>query len=212
MTGLPASCWRVIGVQGGDQSCERLIEVLHCRNCPIYAAAARELLNRESPEDEGAERPVAALRANSGQTALVFRLGQQWLGLPPGLVAEVAGNPPVRRLAHRTDGRIEGVVNVRGELRLCVSLVELLGLGRRETGGDRARLVLVEDESGPLAFRCDEVRGLLPYADEATEPPPDTLRPPLDSCVRAMMPSAFGHVALLDAAAVTRLLRSALFE
>lgn len=212
MTGLPASCWRVIGVQGGDQSCERLIEVLHCRNCPIYANAARQLLDRESPVDESTERPVDQLSASNTHTALVFRLGQQWLGLPPSLVAEVAGNPPVRRIAHRTDGRIEGVVNVRGELRLCVSLVELLGLGRRDAGSDTARLVLVEDESGPLAFRCDEVRGLLPYSDDDTEPPPDTLRAPLDSCVRAMMPSASGHVALLDAFAVTRLLRSALFE
>lgn len=212
MTGLPANCWRVIGVQGGDQSCERLIEVLHCRNCPIYAIAARQLLDRESPVDEGGERPTDLLRTASSHTALVFRLGEQWLGLPPVLVAEVAGNPPVRRLAHRTDGRIEGVVNVRGELRLCVSLVELLGLGRRDAGGEQARLVLVEHESGPLAFRCDEVRGLLPYTDDATEPPPDTLRAPLDGCVRAMLPSAFGHVALLDADAVTRLLRTALFE
>ena len=211
MTGLPARCWRVIGVQGGDQSCERLIEVLHCRNCPIYAQAARQLLDRESPVEEGPERHAGLHRASS-HTALVFRLGSQWLGLPPGMVAEVAGNPPVRRLAHRTDGRIEGMVNVRGELRLCVSLVELLGLGRRDPGGATARLVLVEDESGPLAFRCDEVRGLLPYTDDATEPPPDTLRAPLDACVRAMMPSAAGHVALLDAEAVTRLLRSALFE
>ncbi|MFY2764168.1 chemotaxis protein CheW [Arenimonas sp. MALMAid1274] len=212
MTGLPANCWRVIGVQGGDQSCERLLEVLHCRNCPIYAAAARQLLDRESPLEDSDEIPSDTRRATSTRTALVFRLGQQWLGLPPGLVAEVAANPPVRRLAHRTDGRIEGVVNVRGELRLCVSLVELLGLGRRDPGGATARLVLVEDESGPLAFRCDEVRGLLPYSDDAVEPPPDTLRAPLDACVRAMMPTASGHVALLDADAVTRLLRSAVFE
>lgn len=212
MTGLPANCWRVIGVQGGDQSCERLMEVLHCRNCPIYAAAARQLLDRESPVDESAESHVDAVRAASSHTALVFRLGQQWLGLPPGLVAEVAGNPPVRRLAHRTNGRIEGVVNVRGELRLCVSLVELLGLGRRDAGSATARLVLVEDERGPLAFRCDEVRGLLPYTEDAIEPPPDTLRAPLDACVIALMPTAWGRVALLDAGAVTRLLRTAVFE
>ena len=212
MTGLPASCWRVIGVQGGDQSCERLLEVLHCRNCPIYANAARQLLDREAPVDEGDDHQLDPARSGTSRTALVFRLGQQWLGLPPGMVAEVAGNPPVRRLAHRTEGRIEGVVNVRGELRLCLSLVELLGLGRRDAGGGTARLVLVEDDSGPLAFRCDEVRGLLPYTDDATEPPPDTLRPPLDTCVRTMLPSASGHVALLDADAVSRLLRSALFE
>lgn len=212
MSVLPESCWRVIGVQGGDHSCERLAEVLHCRNCPVYANAARALFDRESAVDPAGDGALEARRAGLSRTALVFRLGTQWLGLPPGLVAEVAGNPPVRRLAHRTAGRVEGVVNVRGELRLCVSLVELLGLGRREAGSATARLVLVEDESGPLAFRCDEVRGLMPYTDDSIEPPPDTLRAPLDTCVSALMPTAWGHVALLDGDAVTRVLRKAVFE
>ncbi len=212
MTALPDRCWRFIGVQGGDHSCERLLEVLHCRNCPIYADAARALFDRESPPDAASDGANELRHAGSMRTALVFRLGTQWLGLPPGMVAEVAANPPVRRLAHRTEGRIEGVVNVRGELRLCVSLIELLGLGRRDAGSATARLVLVEDESGPLAFRCDEVRGLLPYSDADIEPAPDTLRAPLDSCVSALMPTSSGHVALLDAGAVTRLLRTAVFE
>ncbi len=210
MSGLPEHCWRKIGVQGGDHSCERLIEVLHCRNCPVYAAAARRLLDRESPleVDDGLQD---LRRGASASTALVFRLGQQWLGLPPALVAEVAANPPVRRLAHRTDGRIEGVVNVRGELRLCVSLVELLGLGRRGNAPPSARLVLVEDDSGPLAFRCDEMRGLLPYTEDGIEAPPDTLPAPLDACVKALLPFGAGHIALLDGDAVSRLLRKAVF-
>lgn len=212
MNALPDRCWRQIGVQGGDHSCERLVEVLHCRNCPVYADAARALFERESPVDSSGDTAFDLRHAGAMHTALVFRLGTQWLGLPPKLVAEVAANPPVRRLAHRTSGRIEGVVNVRGELRLCVSLIELLGLGRRDAGSATARLVLVEDESGPLAFRCDEVRGLLPYADGDIEPAPDTLRAPLDSCVSGLMPSSSGHVALLDAEAVTRLLRMAVFE
>lgn len=212
MSALPERCWRQIGVQGGDHSCDRLADVLHCRNCPVYAEAARALFERESPLDTTDDGDLLARHDGISRTALVFRLGTQWLGLPPGMVAEVAGNPPVRRLAHRTAGRIEGVVNVRGDLRLCVSLIELLGLGRRDAGSATARLVLVEDDSGPLAFRCDEVRGLLPYTEHSIEPPPDTLRAPLDSCVSALMPTAWGRVALLDAVAVTRLLRTAVFE
>ncbi len=211
MSALPEHCWRKIGVQGGDHSCERLIEALHCRNCSIYAAAARRLLDRESPLEVDADGLRNVRRSLNSSTALVFRLGQQWLGLPPALVAEVAANPPVRRLAHRTDGRIEGVVNVRGELRLCVSLIELLGLGRRGNPPPSARLVLVEDESGPLAFRCDEVRGLLPYTEDSIEAAPDTLPAPMDDCVKALLPSNAGHVALLDGEAVTRLLRKAVF-
>lgn len=212
MTAELDHCWRRIGVQGGDHSCERLVETLHCRNCPVFAAAARTLFEREAPIEPTSDWLRDLRRPGSTRTALVFRLGNQWLGLPPAMVAEVAANPPVRRLAHRTEGRIEGVVNVRGELRLCVSLVELLGLGRRGLAESGARLMLVEDEGGVLAFRCDEVRGLVPYTEDAVQPPPDTLPSPLDVCVDALLPFAAGHAALLNAAAVARLLRKAVFE
>ncbi len=205
-------CWRRIGVQGGDHSCERLVEHLHCRNCPVYSNAARRLLDREAPAEANSDWLRDLRRGGRTRMSLVFRLGGQWLGLPPTVVAEVAANPPLRRLAHRTDGHIEGVVNVRGELRLSVSLIELLGLGRRSLADGQTRLVLVEAEGGLLAFRCDEMRGLTPYHEDAVQPPPDTLPQPLDSCVEALLPTDAGHVALLNATAVTRLMRKVAFE
>jgi chemotaxis-related protein WspD len=205
-------CWRRIGVQGGDHSCPRLVETLHCRNCPVFAAAARTLLQRESTvEPAGAWRDPDLRREDQAST-LVFRLGAQWLGLPPALVVEVAPNPAVRRLAHRTGGRIEGLVNVRGELRLCVSLVELLGLGVRGAGDARARLVLVDDDGQVLAFRCDEMHGLTSYRLDEAQAPPDTLPPALRSCIGGLLPLQQHHVALLDGPALTRLLRQAVFE
>ena len=38
-------CWNRIGV-GGDQTCEKLAEYIHCRNCPVYASAAQRNLQR----------------------------------------------------------------------------------------------------------------------------------------------------------------------
>lgn len=205
-------CWRRIGVQGGDHSCPRLAEALHCRNCPVFAAAARTLLQRESAADATPEWRDPDLRRQGRASALVFRLGTQWLGLPPGMVVEVAPNPAVRRLAHRTAGRIEGLVNVRGELRLCVSLVELLGLGARASGDARARLVLVQDDDQVLAFRCDEMHGIARYATGEVEAPPDTLAPALRGCIGGMLSLQDRHVALLDGEALTKLLRQAVFE
>lgn len=205
-------CWRRIGVVGGDHSCERLAEALHCRNCPVFAAAARTLLQRESPVEPSPEWNAPDSRLQGRASALVFRLGAQWLGLPPALIVEVAPNRDVRRLAHRTAGRIEGLVNVRGELRLCVSLVELLGLGTRAAGDARARLVLVQDDDQVLAFRCDEMLGLSSYPSADAQPPPDTLPAALRSVVAGMLPLDQHHVALLDGAALTRLLRQAVFE
>jgi len=205
-------CWRRIGVYGGDQSCPMLIESLHCRNCPIFSDAARTLFDRESDVDATDQWQRDDATQDSHAAALVFRLGHQWLGLPPALVAEVAARQPIRRLAHRTTGKLEGVVNVRGELHLCVALGELLGLGARSEASGTARMVLVSDsDSEILAFRCEEVAGLQHYPKNSLEPAPDTLPEPLRGCVTGLFPRDAGHVAMLDGKAVLELLEQALF-
>ncbi len=206
-------CWRRIGVYGGDQSCPMLVESLHCRNCQVFSDAARTLFDRASEPEPAGEWQRTAAGQDSVTPALVFRLGQQWLGLPPLLVAEVAARQPIRRLAHRTTGRLEGIVNVRGELHLCVALGELLGLGARGEANATARMVLVRDsDTKVLAFRCEEVLGLQHFAKGSIEPPPDTLPEPLRECVEGLFPVKDGqHLAMLKGDAVVDLLEQALF-
>src|SRR3981081_1849213 len=43
-------CWNRIGVHG-DRSCAELQRHIHCRNCPVFAAAARALLDVPAPAD-----------------------------------------------------------------------------------------------------------------------------------------------------------------
>ncbi|WZB76062.1 hypothetical protein WJ972_09265 [Achromobacter insuavis] len=42
-------CWNRIGSRG-DKRCERLPEYVHCRNCPVYAGAAKRILDRLPPQ------------------------------------------------------------------------------------------------------------------------------------------------------------------
>src|SRR5215831_8786654 len=42
-------CWHRIGVSG-DRSCPELSTFVHCRNCPVFAAAARAFFDRPAPE------------------------------------------------------------------------------------------------------------------------------------------------------------------
>src|SRR5277367_5321356 len=42
-------CWNTIGVSG-DLSCPELNTHIHCRNCPIFAGAARSFFERRAPE------------------------------------------------------------------------------------------------------------------------------------------------------------------
>ncbi|MFC5698268.1 chemotaxis protein CheW [Pseudomonas sp. GCM10022186] len=163
---LPAvdDCWNRIGVHG-DKSCERLAGHIHCRNCDVHGAAATLLLDRyalarddaelvESPTDDGRER----------RSTLVFRLGDEWLGLATRSLVEVAAISPIHSLPHQRSMAMLGVINVRGALVACLSLGELLGLekGGGATGDRRVvpRLLILASQGGPLVAPVDEVDGI----------------------------------------------------
>ncbi len=207
-------CWRRIGVYGGgDQSCDKLAEVLHCRNCPTFRAAARTLFEREAPP-ASVRDSLAATDASAGSSLLLFRLGHQWLGLPPTLLVEIATAGAIRRLAHRAGGLIEGVVGVRGELHLCVALSELLDLGRRSASGAAGeRLVLVRGaQAAALAFRADEVRGLVHAPVAGPLAPPQALTTALARVLSGFFEHPLGRVGVLEPSALILLLEEALFR
>src|SRR4051794_28221802 len=91
-------CWTVIGVHG-DASCPELQRHVHCRNCPVFSAGARRLLDRDAPVDDLARwtshfaqpKPLDALNT---QTIVLFRIGREWLALPTPCVTEVANLLP----------------------------------------------------------------------------------------------------------------------
>lgn len=232
-------CWNTIGVNG-NRSCCKLSSYAHCRNCPVYSAAALQLLDRpvsreyrrEWTEHFAREKKIATAARMS---VVVFRIGEEWLALPAKVFQEVAGGlawpcasaradsrpttseargdsrptateerggfrPTVlHSLPHRRNGIVLGLVNVRGELLICVSLGRLLGISdskvqspkskvgnasatspefRREDIDSRlgfGRLMVASWEGKRLAFPVDEVHGLHRLAREELRSSPATL-------------------------------------
>lgn len=206
-------CWRHIGVYGGDHSCARLEEFIHCRNCTVFRDAARGLLRRELEPLPPLSTALQQKREEAGRSVLAFRLGREWLGLRCERVAEVAEARIPRRLAHRGGGRLEGLVAVRGELHLCVALIEMLQLGNRgELSGERARLVLLQPPlAPPIAFRASEVLGLRRIAAREIEEVPATLPPALARCLAGVAAFEHGRMALLEEAPLLAALDEALY-
>ena len=175
MTTLPVvglnDCWNRIGVHG-DRSCAELPKVMHCHNCPVFAAAGRRFLDAPSPAgylEEWTQRLAAPIEetAEDLHGVLTFRLAEEWLGLPVHTLVEVAALRPVHRIPHRA-GVLAGMVNIRGELHLCAHLDQVLGIakaertkdeGRRtnEASPSRGRLLVVRREAERWVFRVDEV-------------------------------------------------------
>jgi len=177
-------CWRKIGVSG-DRSCRELETYVHCRNCPVMAEAARVFFDREAPEGyleswSGILEEPDTTNDSHPLSVLVFRLGKEWLALSTLVLVEVTTPRTCHRVPHRVGGLLEGLLNIRGQLQLCISAHRLLGIdpaaaaeagqsdavppAERFPQADLHRLLVVE-RTGPSGvdrwvFSTDQVAGV----------------------------------------------------
>jgi chemotaxis-related protein WspD len=159
-------CWREIGITG-DRSCKLLSGYVHCRNCPQYSALGRTLFDREIPDDyrrEVMEELAAATAAVVEETAsvLVLRVGSEWFALPTQVFQEISAGQKPYVLPFRSGALLAGLVNVNGELLLCISLEAALGLSSEEKTRPigRPRLCVVVNGRERFAFGVDEILGV----------------------------------------------------
>ncbi|AVO57441.1 MULTISPECIES: chemotaxis protein CheW [Pseudomonas] len=156
-------CWNRIGIHG-DKSCPLLAGHVHCRNCSVYSAAATRLLDRYALQQERHEQAAEADTDVVTRSLLMFRLGEEWLGIATRCLVEVAPLQPIHSLPHQRSRALLGVANVRGALVACLSLVELLGLDTTSTvvSGARVipRMLIIAAQGGPVVVPVDEVEGI----------------------------------------------------
>jgi chemotaxis-related protein WspD len=205
-------CWNRIGVRG-DRSCPKLPEHVHCRNCPVQRAVAAELLAHHVPDDYAAQwtehvsRP--AQRADPDiASAVIFRIGTEWLALPAAAIQEVSNLKPVHRVPHRTSGVVLGVVNVRGELLTCVSLARVFGLEGEAAPastspsvalpGRRKRMLVIRRKDLRAACPVDYVDGVHRYAPRALSAVPATVAKAGTRYSRALLAWRDQTVGVLD--------------
>jgi chemotaxis-related protein WspD len=209
-------CWNRIGVHG-DRTCPALEEHIHCRNCPVFAEAARHFFDRRAPEGylaEWAELLGQPSEAASGDDAalLIFRLGSEWLAMSLSFVSEVTAPRPVHKVPHRSNGVLAGLVSLRGQLQLCVSLHHLLGVTPADPAVDSTpnpRLVVIRKGGVLWAFPAEEVAGVHRVARADLQKVPSMLANPLGGFGRAVFGWDGGRsVDVLDEPRVFEALRS----
>jgi chemotaxis-related protein WspD len=178
-------CWNRIGVRG-DQSCEHLPQQVHCRNCPVYAAGAADLLDGDVPAGYMADWTAHFARPKPEEhrdtrSVVIFRIAAEWLALPTPAVMEVANVLPIHSLPHRQNGSVLGLASVRGELLVCVSLAEFIGLGsapagaRDPRGTAYQRLLVIRGEDIRVVCPVDEVHGVHRVSARALKDIPATV-------------------------------------
>ena len=218
-------CWSLIGVSG-DRTCPELSTFIHCRNCPVFATAARTFFDRPAPEGYLAEwtrwlAVSATQKAGEEQhnmsddehysqadkvSVLVFRLGVEWLAFRTQTVAEVTTPRPIHRVPRRTNEVFLGLVNLQGQVQLCVSLHGLLGVTALTAP---ARMIVLRDRNRAenWAFVADEVLGIQHISRSRWRGVPATLTNPAVGFSQAVLSWKERSIGLLDEERVFTALR-----
>ena len=182
---------------------------MHCRNCPIHSKGAAALLDRPVPVEFTIDQTDHFAKAKPAddrdtQSVVIFRIGPEWFALRTSVVAEVAERRVVHSVPHRRTGIVLGVVNVRGELLVCVSLGRLLGLessGESPAGPHRAgqdRLLVVRGNGVRAGFPADEVCGVQRFHSRELKEVPTTVSKAAAAHSRAVVSWREQVVCLLD--------------
>lgn len=156
-------CWEVRGVEG-DLSCEHLSSLDHCRHCDIYQNAARQLFSHEGSsayQEELAQKLSDEPTQDHQQRirVLPFRLQQIWLAFSASIFVRVAPLTKVHPIPWRNSEVLRGLVNMGGELLLCMDLGATLGFDvlSNDFFSSTARLLTVQQQGKQWVFPVDEV-------------------------------------------------------
>ncbi|MDD1649086.1 MAG: chemotaxis protein CheW [Methylococcaceae bacterium] len=179
------SCWKAIGILG-DRSCDQLEPHIHCRNCPTYRQAGRQLLNRPMGEGYRTEltlRLAAKPEEPQGEKRrlLVFRVANVWLALPSACFEQTLAPSPIVKIPMKSNRHFLGLVSAHGELQLCFTLEHWLGPDPDEPAASAGaarifpRLLVIQLSAQRWVFPADEVLGTIDYPRAGLEPLPSNL-------------------------------------
>jgi len=202
-----SDCWNKIGVRG-DSSCPQLKQTVHCRNCPAYSAAAVDLLDAEVPADYLTHWTQQIAQAKTlvefdTHSALVFRLGAEWLALETSVLLEIASLRTIHSIPHRRDGVLLGLANIRGELLACFSLRQVLDLEPADElklpkTRVKGRLLVIQHDGDRAVCPVDEVYGIDRFHPRELAPVPATIAKAATRYTRSVLSWRDKSVGLLD--------------
>jgi chemotaxis-related protein WspD len=207
-------CWQRIGIWG-DRACPELRSVVHCRNCPIYTQAGRNLLGREISEDvlldwnqakalNALHAPLApqSLALNQTLSMMVFRLENEWFALSTAVFKEVTSPTTICNIPHRTNSILKGIVNVRGELHLCVSLTALLEIHPIPENQPHPtaypRFLVIEQDGYRWVFPVDEIDGVHSFQSDTITTSPPTITHATETYTKGILTRRDRTISIID--------------
>jgi chemotaxis signal transduction protein len=187
---------------------------------PTDVRSANSLLDRIPPPrlvDEWTARiagPKYSSDAGESLALVVFRCTSQWFALSAHLFDRVCSIRPVRPIPFRTSDTFRGLVNLDGELSLCVSLPAILGLSNTNEPRSRLshcrRLCLIRYQRERIAFEVDELLGHRKIPRSSFSAAPENLTATPGAHTESFCTLESKLIALLDTDKLSASLRRAL--
>lgn len=206
---IVVNCWSTIGVWGSQMPrCEKLKDVIHCRNCKVYWDAGRQVFDKAIPSgylDQWTQAlaGVPEERSKDSLSIIYFRLGEEWFSLSTGYFVEVSQLKSVHHIPHHSNSIITGLVNVGGSVRLCFSLTRLLGVSQKldkneMQHGVYRRYLVVQINENDFVFSVDEVGGVYRYSKSELKQVPATIEADKAALLMGVLEIDGNDVACLD--------------
>jgi len=188
-------CWNQIGTwRTESEVCSKLDNAIHCRNCDIYKQAGLDLLDRPLPDHYKKNNALAfSVKKEDINTQekslLVFRYSNEWYAITTSILDEVCSSQPVHKLPHNPSLFIEGLVNIRGVIEICLSLGNLLAYKSVQSDSitPHARLIVIQLDIGRFAILADEISGIFKIDAEKVLTPPTSVTINNQSLINGMI-------------------------
>lgn len=200
-------CWKRIGVWGTQRPrCSELDKIIHCHNCDIFNEVGSSLLERDLPRDYQDEwRDVLAVEKGEEvletQSVIIFRVAGEWLALRSEVFSEIIDPTCPHSVPHRINPVFMGLVNVHGEIRICVSLKELLNIETGSLPTERwvyKRMIVMNREGSQWVFPVDEIHGVYRAHRDDFQNVPVAVARGQSTFTKGIFGWRDKHVALLD--------------
>lgn len=214
-------CWNLIGVwSAGVPSCDKLREVIHCRNCNVYIRIGRDVFEKEIPPEYISEwtkeySKLKIEKRKSKESIIIFRLDNEWFGLPTKYLYEIIENRKIQSVPHYSGNVLLGLINVRGQIRLGFSLKNLLGVKAEPdqlngNNGAIRRNIVIQFEDDSYVFPVDEISGVYRFDKQEYQEIPSTVNENVACSIDGILNLSGKQISCLNPFRVQELIEGAL--
>lgn len=117
----------------------------------------------------------------------IARLGAEWFGFPPSLLLATQPDVRPRRLPHRVDSIVAGLVNADGRVIVCLSLERVFGVLPQTSEVDVPRLLVFQSGNWTFAARVRHVLGVVELNFDHLQPLGESASEHLRRCARGVI-------------------------